>query len=177
MLTDQIPRHFGRTSAVAVNLFVAPIAGIYLLWSSGLMQTEDLNYALIKWESLRHNRVCPFPSYPSLLNQQLSGSQWIKLIAIYQKQHMDSLQVRNRPTPPSFPHAQTPKKLQTIQGLLWIMDSSGSMKPRVTTSCHSCLLSKWHLCLDDTIGMQTCAVIRHMYVHMYLCESDDCYSL
>lgn len=110
--TKSLPRHFGRTSAVAVNLFVVPIGGRGLLWSSGWMQTDDFNYALIKWESLRRNCVCPFPPYPSILNQQLSGSLWIKHIAIYQKQHTDSLQVSpvgNRPTPHRF-HTHKPLK-------------------------------------------------------------------
>lgn len=153
--TPSLPRHFGRTSAVAVNLFIVPIGGRGLLWSPGWMQTEDFNYALIKWESLHRNGVRSLPPYPSILNQQLSGSLWIKDIAIYQQQHTASLQVRpmgNRPTPPSVPSLPPSKKTQKIQGLLRIMDFSGTMKVSVPTSCHSCLRSKWHLiCGDNTM--------------------------
>ncbi len=123
------------------------------------LQTEDFNYALIKWESLHRNGVRSLPPYPSILNQQLSGSLWIKDTAIYQQQHTDSPQVRpmgDHPAP-SVPHAQAPpkkkkKKREKIQGLLRIMHFSGTMKVSVPTSCHSCLLSKRHLvCADNTM--------------------------
>ncbi len=44
-------------------------------------------------------------------------------------------------------------KNKTIQGLLRIMHSSGTMKLRVPISCPSCLLSKRHLvCADNTMN-------------------------
>ncbi len=58
---------------------------------------------------------------------------------------------------PSVPQSVPSKIIQiknkTIQGLLRIMHSSGTMKLSVPISCPSCLLSKRHLvCADNTMN-------------------------